>query len=138
LAQNLTRQRRFEEAETIYNNILERHRYAAATRRHGAKRLDDDHPDRIIAMYWLTDSYQAQGKVEEAIRVCDVLAYIVRNVTHPIVQKVREKKEELTALQKGPMESLESPSDPPPPFTKADTRDSVEKNSIEELSLERL
>jgi tetratricopeptide (TPR) repeat protein len=138
LAQSLTRQRRFEEAETIYNNILERHRYAAAARKDSAKRLDDDHPDRIIAMYWLTDCYQAQGKLEEAIRVCDALAYIVRNVMHPIVQKVREKKEGLTALQKGPMESLESPSDPPPPFTETDTKELVENNGIEELSLEGL
>ena len=92
LARVYVRQQRYAEAEDIFTNVVQRHRYASALRK------DGDHPLRILAMYHLMLCYQQQKKIDGAIRICDELSQVLRVSVHPIAQQVRDKREELRGL----------------------------------------
>jgi tetratricopeptide (TPR) repeat protein len=106
--QFLIRQQRYDEAEKILINVVERQNYA-----HGAQK-DSDHANRLIAMYHLVGCYQLHGKIKEAIRDCDEILRILekRNSIHPFRQWVRKKREELEAVESTPIDEKPSPDAP--------------------------
>ena len=96
LAQVLTGQKRYDEAEEIFRYILEPHRYAASARQEG--HVKGDHPERIFAMFCFVEFYEQQEKIEDAISICDELARVLIQSVHPIANKVRDKRKELGEL----------------------------------------
>ncbi|KAL8951543.1 MAG: hypothetical protein Q9222_002481 [Ikaeria aurantiellina] len=101
LAQVLVRQRRYAEAERMLTEITEQSRYASAARD------DGEHPDRILALWYLVLCYEAHGKVPEAIAVCLELARAVATIggeglglLHPFAKRLEKKVEELNILLK--------------------------------------
>jgi hypothetical protein len=57
LAQVLSRQKRYNDAEDMLLDVIQRHRYGDAARD------DGEHPDRIMAMRYLLLCYKEHGKV---------------------------------------------------------------------------
>lgn len=101
LAQVLLSQRRYEEAETILIDVIQRHRY-----QNGAQ--DGEHSDRIIAMWFLLQCYQKQDKVEDAIRVCNEISEGLNTLgahRHPFYKRILDKQNELTELKSTPIAS---------------------------------
>ena len=95
----LVKQKRFEDAEAIYKDVIQRHRYESAARD------DGEHPDRIITLWALLRCYQAHGKIREALGIWDELMEAVSTIggeglglKHPLVRKFTERKEELLSL----------------------------------------
>ena len=106
-AQVLVRQGRYSEAEKIFTNVIQRQRYATAARD------DGEHPDRILAMYYLLECYQLQRKIEDAIRICNELSEGVRTIggqglgsVHPFAQQLLDKRSELEAARSAPAVEL--------------------------------
>jgi tetratricopeptide (TPR) repeat protein len=98
LAQILVRQKRYSEAEDILTDVIRRHRYPVAARDDGG------HPDRIHAMFCLVECYQLQGKIEDAIGVCDdlyegitELRWVGCGSDHVFAQRLQDKRAELQA-----------------------------------------
>ncbi|KAL8712639.1 MAG: hypothetical protein Q9220_003170 [cf. Caloplaca sp. 1 TL-2023] len=101
LAQVLVRQRRYPEAERMLTEVTEQSRYASAARD------DGEHPDRILALWYLVLCYEAHGKIVEAIAVCLELARAVATIggeglglLHPFAKRLESKVEELNLLLK--------------------------------------
>ncbi|MCJ1268890.1 hypothetical protein MMC22_008778 [Lobaria immixta] len=95
LAQVLVSQKRYHEAEAIFIDVIQRHRY-----QNGAQ--DGEHPDRIIAMWYLLQCYQKQDKVEAAIGVCAEISEGLNTLgahRHPFYQRILDKRKELVALE---------------------------------------
>ena len=102
LAQMVARQERYEEAETMFLEIIHRPRDAAAA-------LDDgEHPDRILAMWYLVKCYEANNKHREALAACRDLEKLVAGLggqgfgpMHPFPKKLdlRIQQLELTVGQ---------------------------------------
>ena len=101
LAQTLVRQKRYDEAERMFTEITEQSRYASAARD------DGEHPDRILAMWYLVTCYEAHGKYSEAISVCGELAKAVVTIggerlglLHPFAKRLEQKIEQLKLVAK--------------------------------------
>ncbi|KAL9103669.1 MAG: hypothetical protein Q9187_008982 [Circinaria calcarea] len=95
LAQVLVRQERYGEAEDIFTDVIQRQRYKSAAR-------DGEHPDRIIAMWYLLRCYQAQGKFSDAIRMCDEISDGLSTIGghgHPFAKRLLDRRKELLDLQ---------------------------------------
>lgn len=95
LAQILVSQKRYSEAENIFIDVIQRHRY-----RNGAQ--DGEHADRIIAMWYLLQCYQKQDKVEDAIRMCDEISEglnILGAHLHPFYKRILDKRKDLIELE---------------------------------------
>lgn len=97
-AQVLARQQRFGEAEDMLVHVVERQRYVSAARD------DGEHPDRIMALWYLLQCYQLQAKFGDAIRICDVLEKSVSTIggqglglLHPFAKRLSDKRKELEA-----------------------------------------
>ncbi|KAL9034188.1 MAG: hypothetical protein Q9180_005546, partial [Flavoplaca navasiana] len=100
LAQILVRQSRFDEAEDMFTDVVQRQRYEASARD------DGEHPDRIGALWFLTLCYQAHGNVDDALRVCKELIEAVSTIggqglglLHPFAKKLHQRCEELESLK---------------------------------------
>ncbi len=96
LAQVLTGQKRYSEAEEIFRYILDPARYAASARQEG--HVQGDHAERIFAMFCFVEFYEQQDKIQNAISTCDELAYVLRESVHPITNRVRDKRKKLGEL----------------------------------------
>ena len=101
LALVLIRQKRYDEAERMLNEITQQSRYATAARD------DGEHPDRILAMWYLVQCYEAHGKTSEAIAVCGELAKAVTTIggeglglLHPFAKRLEQKIAELKLIVK--------------------------------------
>lgn len=109
LAQVLVRQERYGEAEDIFTDVIQRQRYKSAAR-------DGEHPDRIIAMWYLLQCYQAQGKFGDAIRMCDEISDGLSTIGghgHPFAKRLLDRRNELLDLQgAGSFTLPETPLDP--------------------------
>lgn len=95
LAQILVSQRRYNEAESIFIDVIQRHRY-----QNGAQ--NGEHLDRIMAMWYLLQCYQKQGKVEDAIHVCDEISEGLNTLgahLHPFYKRIVDKQKELIELK---------------------------------------
>ena len=96
LAQMVARQERHEEAEAMFLEIIRRPRDAAAA-------LDDgEHPDRILAMWYLVKCYEATNKHPEALVACRDLQKLVAGLggrglgpSHPFGKKLEMRIEQL-------------------------------------------
>lgn len=66
-AQVLVQLGRYEEAEEMFHAVERKPQYRNATDE------DGEHPDRIIALWYLTGCLEKQGKFQEALQVCEGL-----------------------------------------------------------------
>lgn len=87
LAQVLVRQKRYDEAEDMFLDIIQRHRYGSAARD------DGEHPDRIFAMRYLLMCYTEHGKLRDALDMCDQIQEAISTIggqglglLHPIAK----------------------------------------------------
>ncbi|KAL9601247.1 MAG: hypothetical protein Q9219_002652 [cf. Caloplaca sp. 3 TL-2023] len=99
LGQVLVRQGRFDEAEAVFIDTIQRQRYESSARD------DGEHPDRIAAMFYLLNCYQKHGKIVDAITVCEDLVEAVSTIggqglglLHPFAKQLQKKREELAGL----------------------------------------
>lgn len=96
LAQVLVRQKRYQEAEDMLLDIIQRHRYGSAARD------DGEHPDRIFAMRYLLNCYMAHEKFRDALDICDQIQEAIRTIggqglglVHPIAKWLEAMREDL-------------------------------------------
>lgn len=64
LGDNLLRQRRVPEAIELLMEVADGHRHMASANK-------GEHPDRVSALHHLSNCYKVQGKMDEAVRVCE-------------------------------------------------------------------
>jgi hypothetical protein len=64
-AQVLVHLKRFKEAEEILHAVADKPQYRKATDQ------DGEHPDRIIALWYLIGCLERQGKFAEALETCE-------------------------------------------------------------------
>ncbi|KAI9811231.1 MAG: hypothetical protein M1827_005563 [Pycnora praestabilis] len=95
LAQVLVRQKRYDEAEDMFMDIIQRHRYESAARD------DGEHPDRISAMRYLLMCYAEHGKFRDALDMCDQLQEAISTIggqglglLHPIAKWIEAMRED--------------------------------------------
>lgn len=95
-AQALVKQERYDEAEKVFVKVVEKKRYASSARK------DGDHPDRIIALWYMIQCYELQGKVDDALAKIDELEGAIATIggeglgkLHPLAEKVASKRVEL-------------------------------------------
>jgi hypothetical protein len=88
LARVFVRQGRYYEAEEIFINVVQPQHYKSAARD------DGEHPDRILALWYLLNCYQLQGKIEHAIRTCGQGYW----KSHVFVKRLAAKRDELEEL----------------------------------------
>lgn len=64
-AQVLVNQQRYEEAEAIFNTIIDKPQYKKST-----DDIGGEHPDRLITLWYLTGCLERQGKLQRALEIC--------------------------------------------------------------------
>lgn len=96
LAQVLVRQKRYDEAEDMFIDVMQRHRYGSAARD------DGEHPDRIFAMRYLLMCYKEHGKFRDALNMCDQIREAISTIggqglglLHPIANWLETIREDL-------------------------------------------
>jgi pentatricopeptide repeat protein len=96
LAQVLVRQKRYDEAEYMFLDVIQRHRYGSAARD------DGEHPDRIFAMRYLLKCYTEHGKFRDALDMCDQIQEAISTIggqglglLHPIAKWLETTQEDL-------------------------------------------
>ena len=101
LAQVLVRQQRYEEAESLFLEITKQENYTRSARD------DGEHPDRILAMWYLVHCYESHGRYADAVLVCAELVKAVTTIggerlglQHPFAKRLDSKTEELKLLVK--------------------------------------
>ena len=96
LAQMIARQERYEEAEMMFLEIIHQPRNQAVA-------LDDgEHPDRILAMWYLVKSYEVDHKYDKALSVCREIEKLVAGLggkgfgpSHPFGKRLEMRLEQL-------------------------------------------
>lgn len=96
LAQVLVRQKRYDEAEDMFLDVVQRHCYGSAARD------DGEHPDRIFAMRYLLMCYTEHGKFRDALDMCDQIQEAISTIggqglglLHPIAKWLEAMREDL-------------------------------------------
>lgn len=96
LAHVLIREERYDEAEDMLLDVIQRHRYSSAARD------DGEHPDRIFAMRYLLKCYVAHKKYREALDMCNQLQEAITTIggqglglLHPIAKWIEATREDL-------------------------------------------
>lgn len=96
LAQVLVRQKRYDEAEDMLLDVIQRHHYGSAARD------DGEHPDRIFAMRYLLMCYKEHGKFKDALNLCDQIKEAISTIggqglglLHPIANWLEAIQEDL-------------------------------------------
>ncbi|KAL8995820.1 MAG: hypothetical protein Q9188_006721 [Gyalolechia gomerana] len=99
LGKVLVRKGRLDDAEALFLDAIKRQRYESSARD------DGEHPDRIAALFYLLRCNQAQGKIGDAMRVCEELVEAVSTIggqglglLHPFAKQLQDKREELKRL----------------------------------------
>ncbi|KAK2748973.1 hypothetical protein FQN57_007256 [Myotisia sp. PD_48] len=94
------RQGRYSEAATVWEDVIEKRNYELS------KRADGEHADRLQAMWFLAHCYEDQGRIDDALKICEQLTELLRTFggettkkPHKLWQYVAEKKEELLGLK---------------------------------------
>lgn len=95
----LVRKGKLDDAEALFLDVIQRQRYESSARD------DGEHPDRIAALFYLLRCNQKQGKIGDAMRVCEELVEAVSTIggqglglLHPFAKQLEEKREELKGL----------------------------------------
>ncbi len=96
LAEILTAQERYQEADDIYRRLFDPNRYAAGARQEGP--LKGDFKDRIFTLYKYVDFWEQQGKIKEALATCEELCQVLEKSVHRIAHLAKEKRKELRLL----------------------------------------
>ena len=92
LAQVLVRLKRYDEAEELFKDVIQRSRYEAGAREEG------EHPDQIMAMWYAAELYQLRGKFEEAIRLLELVSgslSAISGTSHPFAKKMQDRMQDL-------------------------------------------
>ncbi|KAI0383034.1 hypothetical protein F5Y04DRAFT_287602 [Hypomontagnella monticulosa] len=74
-AQVLVNQKRYEEAEEIFKTIINKPQYEKST-----DDIGGEHPDRLIALWYLTGCLERQGKLQEALDICEGMMVSLREI----------------------------------------------------------
>lgn len=105
LAHILFRQKRYDEAEDMLLDVIQRHRYESAARD------DGEHPDRIFAMRYLLNCYIAHGKYRDALNMCDQIREAISSIggeglglLHPIAKWLEVTQKDLKRQEEKPQE----------------------------------
>ena len=96
LGQVLVRQKRYVEAEKMFHDLMQLEKYQIAAREEG------EHVDRIVAMVSLLRCYEVQGKIGDALRLCDIISTRIKAIdghAHPLAQRVEDKRLDLEAMR---------------------------------------
>ena len=96
LGQVLVRQKRYVEAETMFHDLMQLEKYQIVAREEG------EHVDRIVAMVSLLRCYEIQGKVEDALQMCEKISrriMVIDGLAHPLAQVIEDKRRELEAMR---------------------------------------
>ncbi|CZR65421.1 uncharacterized protein PAC_15321 [Phialocephala subalpina] len=111
-AQVLMKQGKFEEAEEVFVKVVEKQRYASAAR------TDGDHPDRILALWYLVLCYESHGRIEDALVRVDELDRVVATIggeglgrLHPFQKRLDAKREELEGVKSKAAELVKATED---------------------------
>lgn len=127
----LVRQGRLDDAEALFLDVIQRQRYESNARD------DGEHPDRIAALFYLLRCNQKQGKIEDAMRVCEELVEAVSTIggqglglLHPFAKQLQEKREELKGLLESSIVTPEPETKPKESDPKPDVTVSSEKELV--------
>lgn len=104
LATMLIQQKRYDEAEKMLLDVMDRQRSMSS-------RTDDFHPDRIVSMIELARCYQLQGKLDESIEICcEVLGGLRKasNNEHPFIEILDQAQARMVELKKSSLEGANS------------------------------
>ncbi|RDW71577.1 hypothetical protein BP6252_08140 [Coleophoma cylindrospora] len=109
-AQVLVKQERYDEAEEVFLKVIEKQRYASAARD------DGDHPDRILALWYLVQCYQLHSKIDQALLRVRELENVVATIggeglgtLHPFAKKLAAKRQELELQRTNGSENSQLP-----------------------------
>jgi tetratricopeptide (TPR) repeat protein len=101
-AQVLVHLRRFDEAEAIFTRVVAKGQYRKSTDE------DGEHPDRIIALWYLTGCLQKQSKFQKALDICEELMLSLKEIggqgkgtQHPFAALLQEQISTLQSKLKG-------------------------------------
>ena len=101
LSQTLVHQQKYADAENVLLDVIQRHKYETSVRE------DGEHPDRIDYMWMLLNCYDAQGKIDDAIRIGEELHEAVTTIggqglgtKHVFAKRLADKQEELRERKK--------------------------------------
>ncbi|OOQ84544.1 tetratricopeptide repeat domain-containing protein [Penicillium brasilianum] len=90
------RQGRYSEAQAIWEGVTAKHRYEET------KRGDGQHTDRLQAMWFLVHCFEDQGKIDDALEMCEQVTLLVQEFggeglgqKHKFWQYLKEKRAEL-------------------------------------------
>jgi tetratricopeptide (TPR) repeat protein len=95
LATILVCQAKYEEAEEILLDVIERQKHLSEYR-------GDFHPDRLSAMMELVECYRLCGKIDESIELCDKTIEGFSKISpreHPLDRKMKEQRRRLAELK---------------------------------------
>lgn len=73
-AQVLVQLGRYEEAEALFAEHMDKEKYRDITEE------DGEHPDRCVALWYLIGCLEKQGRFEEALETCEILVNALRNI----------------------------------------------------------
>ncbi|XWX00934.1 hypothetical protein V2A60_008957 [Cordyceps javanica] len=103
LAHLYWRQGRYAEAGAIWEDVIEKRNFQQS------KREDGEHGDRAQAMWFLVHCYEDQGRLDEALELCQQLQKLLRGFggdtlaqQHKLWKYVEEKTQQLKQLKTQP------------------------------------
>jgi tetratricopeptide (TPR) repeat protein len=96
LAEILTAQKKYDEAEKIYIELLDLKLYEGGLREDGA--IKGDQKDRIFSLYQFVTFWETQNKVDVALKYCEHLCEILKDSVHPIADLSKKKRSILQAM----------------------------------------
>lgn len=99
LADILTAQNKYDEAEEIFWRLLDRNKYMGGVRKEGA--IKGDYKDRIFTLYQFVLFWEKQDKMKEALDTCDELCEILKKSVHPIARLAQDKRKDLRSRSRG-------------------------------------
>ena len=93
LGLTIARQNRYTEAEAIFREVIQPHRYQKCGHN------DGEHPDRLMAMWHLSsDCYYKQRRYKDALSLCQDIECrlkIIGGQGHPFSERVKTRMEVL-------------------------------------------
>lgn len=93
LAEVLTAQKRYQEAEALFRRVVDPNKYVDGVRKEGP--VKGDHKDRIFALYLYVLFWEQQGKIKEALGTCEELCGVLEKSVHRIAQIAKDKRNDL-------------------------------------------
>jgi tetratricopeptide (TPR) repeat protein len=105
-AQVLVHQKRYKEAEEILYAVSEKSQYPKVADK------DGEHPDPIVALWYLTGCLEREGKFQEVLEICEVSLGALqeiggqrRGTKHKFATMLQDEKTKLEGLIQGNMQT---------------------------------